>query len=423
MPSHVTILAAGTRGDIQPFVALGRGLRDAGHDVTLAANTEFRALVHEYGVPFRALGADWLKLADTEEGREALHHPLTASKRMRELSEPMVRRMLDDAWAAAQDTDAIVYHPKTMAGPHLSERLGVPAFVASAVPVLSPTRAFPMPGLVKRRSLGGTLNHASYRLAKLSTRPYRDTIDAWRGEVLDLPPAKELPPLPTLYAYSEAVVPRPSDWSDDTFVTGYWNVPPALPPARGWTPDPALASFLAAGPAPVYVGFGSMPVDDIAEQVVSGLRQAGVRGLIAAPVPPADDMFAVGDVPHHWLFEHVAAVVHHGGAGTTGAGLRAGRPTVIVPQGVDQPFWAHRVHAIGAAPAPVRDLRHLGDGVSEALGDPIARRTSELGRALRREDGVATAVRLLEAAMSPTTTPRRTPCSLPSRAATQPFAA
>ena len=421
MPSHVTILAAGTRGDIQPFVALGRGLRDAGYDVTLAANSEFRALVHEYGVPFRALGADWLKLADTEEGREALHHPLTGSKRMRELSQPMVRRMLDDAWAAAQDTDAIVYHPKTMAGPHLSERLGVPAFVASAVPVLSPTRAFPMPGLVKRRTLGGRLNHASYRLARLSTRPYRDTIDAWRRETLDLPPATDLPAGSTLYAYSESVVPRPSDWADDTFVTGYW-FPPTLPPAGGWTPDPALAGFLAAGPAPVYVGFGSMPVDDIAEQVVSGLRHAGARGLIAAPVPPSDDMFAVGDVPHHWLFDHVAAVVHHGGAGTTGAGLRAGRPTVIVPQGIDQPFWAHAVHALGAAPAPVHDLRDLGRAVTEALGDPIARRASELGRELRLQDGVATAVRLLEAAISPTT-PRRTPCSLPSRAATQPFAA
>jgi sterol 3beta-glucosyltransferase len=418
MPSHVTILAAGTRGDIQPFVALGRGLRDAGLDVTLAANAEFSALVHEYGVPFRALGADWLKLADTEEGREALHHPLTGARRMRELSQPMVRRMLDDAWAAAQDTDAIVYHPKTMAGPHLSERLGVPAFVASAVPVLSPTRAVPMPGLVKRRTLGGFLNRASYRLGRASTRPYRDTIDAWRTEVLDLPPAGELPPVPVLYAYSEAVVPRPSDWGADTTVSGYWD----LPPARGWTPDPALAQFLAAGPAPVYVGFGSMPVGDIADQVVAGLRQAGVRGLVAAPLAPTDDMLAVGDVPHQWLFDHVAAVVHHGGAGTTGAGLRAGRPTVIVPQGVDQPFWAHAVHALGAAPAPVRDLRHLGAALTEALGDPIARRASELGRTLRREDGVATAVRLLQAAISPTT-PRRTRCSLPSRAATQPFAA
>ena len=191
-----------------------------------------------------------------------------------------------------------------------------------------------------------------------------------------------------LYAYSEAVLPRPKDWGPDTTVTGYWF----LPPAPAWSPDPELQRFLGTGAPPVYVGFGSMPAEPgMGARVVAALRKAGVRGLIAGlPIEPADDMLAAGDVPHDWLFERVAVTVHHGGAGTVGAGLRAGKPAVIVPQAVDQPFWARAVHATGAAPKPVHDLADLGDAVAAAR--TLAPRAADLGRVLRREHGVANAL-------------------------------
>jgi sterol 3beta-glucosyltransferase len=323
----------------------------------------------------------------------------------------MVRRMLDDAWDAAQDTDAIVYHPKTLAGPHLSERLGVPTFAAAAVPMLSPTRAFPVPGLVKRGF--GPLNRATYRLAPAAARSFRGTVDAWREDVLDLPHAPhgvrdvapDGSPLPKLYAYSAAVLPRPRDWGADTVVTGYWD----LEPEPAWTADPELRRFLAAGAAPVYAGFGSMPLEHpeaTAAEVVGALRSLGLRGLLGGALAAGAhgaDMLAVADVPYSWLFEHVAAVVHHGGAGTTGAGLRAGRPTVIVPHAVDQPFWARAVHARGASPRPLPpdrlDARHLSAALAAALSDPIAGRAAELGHALRREHGVALAVHHLSTAI------------------------
>ncbi|WP_028066025.1 glycosyltransferase [Solirubrobacter soli] len=365
MSSHVTILAAGTRGDVQPSVALALGLLDAGHDVTLAANAELEAFITAYDVPFSPLA--------TPTGSEG------------------VRRMLDDAWVAAQDTDAIVAHPKTLAGPHLAERLGVPSFAAAPVPMLTPTRVFPVPGLVKAPTLGPTLNKASYRLAKASERTFKGTVASWREETLDLPHAPHGVEAPTLYAYSETVLPRPSDWNSDTTVTGYWF----LGPAPDWTPDPKLRRFLGTGAPPVYVGFGSMPTDrKTGPRVVDALRTAGVRGLIAGlEIEPADDMLAIGDVPHEWLFERVAATVHHGGAGTVGAGLRAGKPAVIVPQAADQPFWARAVHATGAAPAPVGRLDDLAEAIRDALiRAPIA---ADLGRVLRREHGVATAIAAL----------------------------
>src|SRR5262249_49952472 len=226
--------------------------------------------------------------------------------------------------------------------------LGVPAFVAAPVPMLSPTRAFPVPGLVKQATLGGTLNKASYRLSAKAAGVFRGTVDEWRQEVLDMPKAPhgvrdvnpDGTPLPKLYAYSEAVLPRPRDWGEDTIVTGYWE----LGPPPDWTPPPALEAFLAQGPPPVYVGFGSMPVENIAQEITDALRAANVRGLLAHPLETtAPDMRTIGDIPHSWLFPRVAAVVHHGGAGTTGAALIAGKPSVVMPQGVDQPFWARVV--------------------------------------------------------------------------------
>ena len=155
MPRHLTILAAGTRGDVEPYIALALGLLGAGHKVTLGANAEFRPLVESHHVPFQPLGVDYLALAETPQGRKALSgNPLTATRRMRAVAAPMVRRLLDDAWRAAQDTDAVIYHPKTLAGPHLSERLGVPAFAAAPVPMLSPTRAFPAPASCATVSAG-----------------------------------------------------------------------------------------------------------------------------------------------------------------------------------------------------------------------------------------------------------------------------
>jgi sterol 3beta-glucosyltransferase len=270
-----------------------------------------------------------------------------------------------------------------------------------------------VPGLLKR-SLG-PLNRATYRLSTAAARTFRGTVDAWREEVLDLPHAPhgvrdvapDGSPLPKLYAYSEAVLPRPADWGDDTIVSGYWD----LEPAPGWTADAGLRRFLAAGPAPVYVGFGSMPLEDpeaTAAEVVAALRSLGLRGLLGGALAAGargDDMLALADVPHSWLFEHVAAVVHPGGAGPPGAGRRAGRPTVIVPHAVDQPFWARAVHARGASPRPLApdrlDARHLSAALAAALADPIAGRASDLGRALRREHGVATAVHHLSTAIHP----------------------
>lgn len=412
--SKVAILTLGSRGDVQPYVALGRGLQAAGHDVILATAAQFEQFVTGNGLPFAPLDPAFLELTETQAGRAAFEKRSAGLSLFKQVM-PIFRRVLDECWAAAQGADAVVYHVKALAGYHIAEKLGVPAFVAMALPV-APTRAFANPILPAR--LPAFANRWSFALNSAGKAPFMGVINEWRQKTLGLPPrgrfASEaaLPgrgPVPVLHAYSEQVVPRPADWPPHVAVTGYWF----LDGGAEWQPPAALQAFLEGGPPPVYVGFGSMTSADPAARarlIVDALQAAGRRGVVAAGWAGlrAGDLPAtihlIDQAPHDRLFPHMAAVVHHGGAGTTAAGLRAGKPTVVLPFFGDQPFWGGRVHALGAGPAPIPQKRLTVDGLAAAIRqaatDPGMRAAAErLGAAIRSEDGVGNAVRFIEAQM------------------------
>jgi UDP:flavonoid glycosyltransferase YjiC (YdhE family) len=400
---RAVILTLGTRGDVQPYLALGRGLQACGHTVTLATTGEFEDLVGEYGLAFAPLRGDFLKAAQSREGRGNF------LKLVRQWI-AMARETLDDEWQRAKEAEVFIYNPAALGGYHIAEKLGVPSFAAFPTPLYTPTREFPSP-FFPVASLG-PFNRASHRLlAKMGPALYGQPIREWRREVLGLPPARGETtlrgrPVPMLYGYSEAVVPRPADWDESAVVTGYWF----LDAPAGWQPPEGLARFLASGPPPVYVGFGSMFMAGGAEKtrlVLKALALAGQRGVLAtgwggmAAEGATDNVYFVDEAPHDWLFPQVAAVVHHGGAGTTGAGLRAGRPTVICPLVGDQPFWGRRVAALGAGPAPMSPLRltpeRLAAAITTAVTDGGMRdRAAALGERLRLEDGVGRAADFVE---------------------------
>jgi sterol 3beta-glucosyltransferase len=233
--------------------------------------------------------------------------------------------------------------------------------------------------------------------------PFRPVSRAVRRDVLGLPTRarQAYPALPTIYGFSPHVVPPPSDWPPTCRVTGYWF----LPAEPGWTPPPTLTRFLADGPAPVCVGFGSMLGADPAQLtalVVTAVRRAGVRAVLlsgwgALDAVAGEDILVIGEVPHDWLFPQVAAVVHHGGAGTTAAALRAGTPAVVVPFGVDQPFWGTRVVALGTGPRPIPQRTLTTERLTDALrivttDQTMRARAARLGHAIRSENGVDNAV-------------------------------
>jgi len=405
---QITILTVGTRGDVQPYVALGAGLRAAGHQVTVATSAHFAGFIAERGLRPATLSLDAMEMMETAEGRAALGGKgiLSLIKRMR----PVMRQILDEGWAASQGADLIIYNPKALSGYHVAEKLGTPALIAHPAPVLAPTAAFPMPALPATNL--GPLNKLSYKLVlSASQGPFGGLINEWRREVLGLPPVKSErllrgQPIPILYGFSPLVVPPPPDWDETVRVTGYWF----LDRPDSWQPPADLARFLAAGPPPVYIGFGSMAGRDATQTsaaVLEAVRRAGVRAVLATGVGGLEatsegDIFALKEAPHDWLFPQMAAVVHHGGAGTTGAALRAGRPQLICPFFADQPFWGHRVAALGVGPRPIPQKRLSADRLAAALATltadaAMAGRAAELGAQIWAEDGVGRAVELVEA--------------------------
>ena len=403
---RVYILTIGTRGDVQPYIALGLGLKSVGHEVTIATLKEFDDLVTGYGLQFAPLRGDFLKVAQAAETGSTSKKRWNPFQLIRQYIE-MAKDTLADEWESAQHADVLIYNPAIFGGYDIAEKLGVPAFAASPAPMYSPTKEFPSPFFPFSNL--GPLNKFSHQLfAKLGPAIFRRPINEWRRDVLGLPPAKgdrllHGKPVPKLYAYSEAVVPRPADWDESSVVTGYWF----LDAPADWTPDPELVKFLLQGPPPVYVGFGSMFMNGGKQKtrmVIDALRLAGQRGILAtgwgglSAVDALDDMLVVNSVPHDWLFPKVATIVHHGGAGTTGAALRAGKPQIICPFVGDQFFWGHRVVDLNVAPSPIPQIKLTAERLANAIKYAITntnlqQRASSTGETIRAENGIECAVK------------------------------
>lgn len=420
---RVRVITIGSQGDVRPYVALGAGLRAAGHDVRIATHPGFEDLVRKRGLDFAPVSGDPRELADNrqlralnDDGRNVVRWVRTFN----DIDAPLMRQRLRDCWEACHDADVIVVSILPyLFGYAIASKLQVPLVRAFYFPV-SPTRSYPVEMWPAWFPLGKRLNKATYHAQRqLLWQIARPWIAPACREVLGLETLPRLEPFGDLdrqqqlllYAYSAAVAPPPPDWGDWIDVTGYWF----LDRSNDWTPPPALAAFLNDGPPPVYIGgFASMTnrnPAELARTVVRALALSGQRavvltgwgGLDAAELPP--EIFAIDWVPFDWLFRRVAAVVHHGGAGTTAASLRAGVPTIIVPFFLDQFFWGRRVFELGVGPRPIPrkrlDAETLAAAIEIAATDPNMRgRAAKLGTRIRAEDGVARAVATFERHMN-----------------------
>ncbi|MDG4765490.1 glycosyltransferase [Solwaraspora sp. WMMD406] len=402
---RVEIVTAGSRGDVAPYTGLGQALLAAGHQVTLTTHDMFTDLVTDAGLDFRPLPGDPYAAQRTPGGRRL--HRLGGGVRGTVEFARQGRRYLDDLGDGLLDVgvDADVLLLATTTAPlgySVAQRHGIPSVGVFLQPV-APTGDFP-PVLLGDRSWGRQGNRLLGRAgAAVSARAYDRSSRRLRRR-LGLPPVSlarllaqaERTHWPVLHGVSPAVLPRPADWRRGLEVVGYWW--PASDPR--WRPPPELTGFLRAGPPPVLITFGSMAVLDerIGPMIGAAVRRAGVRAVVQAGWGGlrvvSDDVLGADEVPHDWLMPRVAAVVHHAGAGTTAAGLRAGVPAVTVPAIADQPFWAARLAAlgVGAGPIPARRLTadRLADAIRTVLDQPAyAERARRLAHRIAAEDGYA----------------------------------
>ncbi|KAE8155240.1 hypothetical protein BDV25DRAFT_134987 [Aspergillus avenaceus] len=436
---NTVIQVVGSRGDVQPFVALGKELQKHGHRVRLATHLEFREYIHEQGLEFFSIGGDPAELMAFMVKNPGLMPDMRTirsgaiPKRRREMKAIFsgcwrscfetgdgtgMHHIKEDPWSEAPDytarpfvADVIIANPPSFAHMSCAEKLGIPLNVMMP---WSATQSFPHPlaNIRTQNTKPSVANFASYAIVEVMLwEGLGDIINRFRKRELGLDPLDAIRApsiahrlqIPYTYLWSPSLLPKPQDWGDNIDVCGFQF----LSSNTDYKPPDDLVAFLKAGEPPIYIGFGSIVVDNpakLTEIVFEAVRRTGKRALVSkgwgnigsgnAEIP--ENIMLLGKIPHDWLFKHVSCVVHHGGAGTTAAGLVLGRPTVIVPFFGDQPFWGSIVARAGAGPQPVPykqlTVEKLAEAINKALEPATREKAEEIGKGMRTEKGVQNAV-------------------------------
>ncbi|XP_022894288.1 sterol 3-beta-glucosyltransferase UGT80B1-like isoform X2 [Olea europaea var. sylvestris] len=408
---NVAVLVVGTRGDVQPFLALARRLQEYGHRVRLATHANFRGFVKSAGVDFYPLGGDPRVLAGYMARNKGL---IPSAPGEISVQRKQIKAIIESLLPACTEPDAengepfraqaIIANPPAYGHAHVAEYLDVPLHIFFTMP-WTPTYAFPHPFAHVPQSAGYWLSYILVDL--LIWWGIRGYINDFRKKKLKLPPIAyfstyhgSISHLPTGYMWSPHVVSKPEDWGPLVDVVGYCF----LNLGSKYQPPEEFVRWIQKGSKPIYIGFGSMPLEDSKKTtniILEALRNTGQRGIIDqgwgdldTEIP--DDVFLLVDIPHDWLFPLCTAVVHHGGAGTTAAGLKAGCPTTIVPFFGDQFFWGERIHQRGLGPAPIPISQLSVEALSEAirfmLQPEVKSQATEIAALIKNEDGVGSAV-------------------------------
>ena len=411
---NIVIQVVGSRGDVQPFVALGKVLKETyGHRVRLATHFTFKEFVQQQGLEFFSIGGDPARLMAFMFKNPGLR-PSFRSVMSGDVGQQRryVAEYIQGCWRScyrANDStveddgsdmsegethsrpeikpfvaDCIIANPPSFAHVHCAEKLGIPLHMMFTMPY-SPTQAFPHPlaNIQATNTDPRLANYISYALVELlSWQALGDIINRFRVKCLDLDPISVIwapgmlqrLQIPHTYCWSPALIPKPKDWGAHVSVVGFFS----LPTTPGYTPTHDLQAFLDAGPPPIYIGFGSIVLNDpnaLTKIIFTAVKQTGQRVLLSKgwggvgsdELGIPDGVFVLGNVPHDWLFQRVSCVVHHGGAGTTAAGIAAGRPTVVVPFFGDQPFWGAMIAQAGAGPDPIPHTQLTADNLAKAI--------------------------------------------------------
>lgn len=409
----IVICTMGSRGDVEPYLALGMELAQLGHSVYISAPVVYKELVEDAKLNYLAMNAvnpqDMMKIPEVEEafasGKMVKSLVLLMKK-----SKSIIREFLEEMYKNTQGMDAVITTMILYGAYDGAEKQNIPCIYTLLNPAI-PTREFPT---VVAPHIPRLLYKFSHRcLEKGFWLCFKSQCNRLRKNEWSLPKLNSCPidhirknNTPILLGYSKAVVPVPKDWDENILVTGYWQ----RKSQGDYTPIPELVEFLEAGnKPPVYIGFGSMPIGDV-DKLVSMLNEALAISNERAVVYLSynkdgqyknnERVFYTDSIPHNWLFPRVAATIVHGGAGTCAASLRAGKPTIVIPFMGDQTFWGEQVHKIGAGPKPVLfkslNSEKLAMLIKEAVTNKsIIANASRIGKVLQAEDGSLTAARVI----------------------------
>lgn len=414
----ITMIAFGTRGDVQPAIALGKALKAEGHRVRILAGANFKDWIERHGLEAFASKLDIQSVMESDAGRDWVEksgNPLAQMRVIKKLTDQTGWQSMTEAWTACRDAEVIFSSfTSDIFALSIAEKLGALHISMPLQPALFPTRigaATMNAPLPSRKSI------VNYIFGRLFLEPANwwlagKMVNRFRREVLSLQPQTRAQYLAakrrlfTLQAYSRHIAPHAEDWPSTIRTTGFWF----LEEQNDWEPPRDLTEFLDAGEPPVCIGFGSMigrSLEQTTRIVIDAVRESGRRAVLLsgwAGIGAAElgrRIYRLEAAPHEWLYPRVAAAVHHGGAGSTAASLRAGVPTVIIPHFGDQPFWGQRVYALGAGPKPISRHKLTAPRLAAAIGAAttnhnLKRRAEDLSAKIRAEYGIEQAVEMIE---------------------------
>jgi len=410
---HITILALGSRGDVQPFVPLGVALQGAGHDVRIATFEAFSGMIKKAGLEFHLIRGDARQLLNIAADGNLLSKRINFQTfRAMQQSYGTLAQTLPLDIAQLQDTDIILNQlPAHLFGGDLAEHLKIPWAILAVIP-LTRTRSNPLIGFPNLPWLPG-YNIFTYRLGEqIGWQLFRHSVNNLRTEQWNLPPTPFFGPyenihkqkIPFICGFSPNVVQRPTDWEANVHLTGWW-----YPDDPDWNPPEDLIRFLDEGPPPLFIGFGSMPIEDptsITSLIIEAVRLSGQRAILHAgwaglggKLPT--EIFPIDYAPYGWLFPRMAAIVHHGGSGTSGFGFRSGIPSIFVPFVFDQFYWGERAFDLGVGPKPLPfkrlTSRRLAATIDTVLtNQEMKKRAAHLGQILKSENGLQRAIEIIQ---------------------------
>lgn len=407
---RITMICIGSTGDVRPYIVLGRELKRRGHEVTITAFSDFQQVVEKEHLNFHPISGNVREFMANimKPGVNGIAFLNQVRHSLKEILDPF----LNDLVSSSDDAECVIATFFGQVIRSVAEMKRIP-FVQTQYFMMDRNPQAPIASAPGQR-VGKAWNVASYQLGyTLISTLEKYYLSDWRREH-GLPPRKierdasyEMNGhiIPVLYAISPLVVPRPATWGANIHMTGYWlddNI-------SDFEPEQGLKDFLAQGETPIYVGFGSMVSGDMGETlaiVIRALERTGTRAVLSTgwggvEVPHSPNVYVAGFVPHDWLFDHVRAVVHHGGAGTLAAGIVAGLPTLVIPFGGDQPFWGERVRKLGIGPSPIPRERLSARRLSKAIVQLVTEKryqvaAKELSIRLCTEDGVVNAANIIE---------------------------
>jgi len=412
---RITFLTLGSRGDVQPYVALAKELIKNGHEAVVCTGQTFKKFIEENGVGFHKASADLMAILDSEEGKKVFnggrYNIFKMLKFAKEVITPVYRSSMDDFLDASKASDLIIYHPKALGAVDIAEYLNIPCICMPPVPIMYPIVEFPNFIISANKNFGPFLNKLTYRATSLGESSYMKQINDFRSKSLNLPKRKmgELifkvngKEIPIIYPISPFLFKEVRSWKDKVFLSGFFFLD--VDEAKI---DKELESFLESGKNPIVVSFSSMPLKNptlFKGKLIKALKETNNRAVVLTGISGMtfeneDNILAVEKAPHRIIFKKAKGIIHHGGVGTMSEALLSGAPQLIMPFTTDQPFWAHKLYSKGYSITPLREKNLVTSDLVKALkemeNEKYIKNAKDIKNIIESESGLSNAVKYIE---------------------------